>query len=79
MKRLLLTAVVTLVSFMGFAQKVTIDGITYRVHNNGNEAIVTRGAGIEEANILSNVSIKGRNYPVTSIKNMHSSLVLAAN
>lgn len=48
------------------AQKVTIDGITYKILNE-EACVYEADKDIEVANILSSVEYKGKSYPVTSI------------
>ena len=66
MKRLLLTSIVAIVCAVGFAQKVTIDKITYEIEN-GEASVRYADRDIEVANILSSVEYKGKSYPVTCI------------
>lgn len=66
--KLLLTMLLTLISFGAWAQETTIDGIRYGINEDGQSAGV---AGIEEgvttANILEQVNIDGSDYPVTHL------------
>lgn len=66
MKKLLLTAVAILACSMGFAQKVTIDKITYLIEK-GEACVYEADKDIQVANILSSVEHKGKTYPVTKI------------
>ena len=66
MKRLLLTVVVALAWSIGFAQKVTIDKITYLIEK-GEACVYEADEDIQVANILSSVEHKGKSYPVTKI------------
>ena len=52
---------------VAMAQKVTIDGITYKVHN-GEAYVSSSDKKLTEAIIRSSVEIDGNTYPVTMIK-----------
>ncbi len=66
MKRLLLTSIVVSLCSIGFAQKVKIDKIEYKIEN-GEAYVYESDKDIEVANILSSVEYQGKSYPVTKI------------
>ena len=67
MKRLLLSTLVAVVCTIGYAQKVTIDGITYSI-KNGVASVVGIENNVQDVIILDKVTYNGQNYPVTAIK-----------
>lgn len=66
MKKFFLTALAVLACSIGFAQKVTIDKITYLI-DKGEACVYEADKDIQVANILSSVEHKGKSYPVTKI------------
>lgn len=64
--RIVLTLVFCTIALNGFGQKVTIDGITYRIED-GEASVFYADKKIENAVILSTVKYKNKTYPVTKI------------
>ena len=67
MKRLLLTSIVAFVCAVGFAQKVTIDGITYKLKDDMTAYVYAADENLERVVIPSCVSYNGQEYKVTAI------------
>ena len=67
--KLLLSVLLTLATTGTWAQETTIDGIHYTINDDGQTAsVVGADEGITTANILENVNIDDKNYPVTFIR-----------
>ena len=50
-----------------YAQKITIDGITYKIEKDNSATVWDSDKNIERANIQSSVSYNGKDYPVKKI------------
>ena len=66
MKRFVFVFLISMTFTFCFAQKVTIDGIVYGIHDDFAAVHGTKG-DIEEAVILSSVNYKGKEYPVLKV------------
>lgn len=66
MKKISLFTLLLLFSLYVFPQKVTVDGIVYKIEKN-EALVISSDYEIEKANILSHVEYNGKKYAVTAV------------